>query len=103
MGSLGLRMRMRNQDTMGYTSWGAPLSNKPTNAVVYNPDDYSDESEDADEVRRRELLKPTPASIASAMEKVEWVRDVVDRMAPASIIAGAIESCARLRLAPSVR
>ena len=80
---------------MGCTSWGAPLSNKPTNAVVYNPDDYSDESEDAEEVRRRELLKPTPASIASAMEKVEWVRDVMDRTSPASVIAGAMKCCAR--------
>jgi len=32
-----------------HTSWGQPLSMNPVNAIVYNPDDYSDESEDAQE------------------------------------------------------
>ena len=74
---------------MGYTSWGQPLSFNPTNAVVYNPDDYSDESDqDANEERDRKLRTPTAEGIASAMEKVDWIRDVVDCLSPENVTAG---------------
>jgi len=39
----------RGQEEVMHTSWGQPLSMNPVNAIVYNPDDYSDESEDAQE------------------------------------------------------
>ena len=76
-----------DHDVMGYSSWGAPLSNNPTNAVVYNPDDYSDESSDSLE-RHRARYAPTAEGIASAMDKVDWIRNVVNDLAPEKVIAG---------------
>ena len=79
-----------DKDLLGHTSGGEPLSINPTNAVVYNPDEYSSEatSEVAEETRRQERLAPTAEGIASAMQKVEWIRDVVDRLSPANVIKG---------------
>ena len=81
---------LEDEDVMGYTSWGAPLSNTPTNAVVYNPDEFSDASEPEQRQfeEQRQRLAPTAESIASAMDKVQWIRNVVDKLAPAEVIAG---------------
>jgi len=78
-----------DNDVMGYTSWGDPLSMNPTNAVIYNPDEYSEESENAQEAfeRKRERLAPTAESIKSALEKVEWIQNVADRLSPENVIA----------------
>lgn len=86
---------------MGYTSWGQPLSHNPVNAVVYNPDELSDDPEvEAEEERARGRHAPTPEGIASAMEKVDWIRDVVDRLSPENINAGPWR-CLRCHLGPA--
>ena len=77
------------QDVIGYTSWGQPLSRNPVNAVVYNPDELSEDSQlEAEEERAAGRYAPTPEGIASAMEKVDWIRDVVDRLSPENVNAG---------------
>ena len=83
------RVVSNGQDVIGYTSWGQPLSRDPVNAVVYNPDELSDDSQlEAEEERDAGRYAPTPEGIASAMEKVDWIRDVVDRLSPENVNAG---------------
>jgi len=79
-----------DKEEVMHTSWGQPLSMNPVNAIVYNPDDYSDESEDAQEAfeKKRDRLAPTAENIESAMYKVEWMQDVADRLSPENVIAG---------------
>mmetsp|Transcript_52933 Transcript_52933/g.123990 ORF Transcript_52933/g.123990 Transcript_52933/m.123990 type:complete len:307 (-) Transcript_52933:125-1045(-) len=76
----------QDEDVMGYTRKGMPMSYHPHNAEIVQEAEY--DSDEFSGKPKRGAWEPREEDMKAGMEMAAWIEDVVEKMTPENILKG---------------